>query len=144
VFVANANVNTVSVIDTAGLRVTETLNTALYPDAPEGSTPNSVSLSPDGERLYVANADNNSLAVFDVRDVGESKALGFIPVGWYPTSVRVMSDGKTLFVADGKGLSSLPNPKGANPYWPDSDRHTITQHPKVFAFRHVVHYSDAG
>jgi len=41
-FVANANDNNVSVIDTKQNRVIETLNTALYPEAPSGSTTNSV------------------------------------------------------------------------------------------------------
>jgi hypothetical protein len=41
--------------------------------------------------------------------------LGFIPVGWYPTSVRVTLDGRHLLVANGKGLISLANPKGPQP-----------------------------
>ncbi|HEX8659007.1 MAG TPA: YncE family protein, partial [Hymenobacter sp.] len=44
-FVANANSNSVSVIDTRFGRVTETLNTALFPASPAGSTPNGVALS---------------------------------------------------------------------------------------------------
>jgi len=37
-FVANANDNSVSVIDVQGRKVLETLNAALYADAPSGST----------------------------------------------------------------------------------------------------------
>ena len=48
------------------MKVIETLNSALYPDSPPGSTPNSVALSNDEKTLYIANADNNCLAVFDV------------------------------------------------------------------------------
>ena len=81
-FVANANSNTVSVIDTQSARVIETLNTALHPDSLEGSTPNSLDISPDGRSLFVANADNNSVAVFDISRPGQSRSLGFIPVGW--------------------------------------------------------------
>lgn len=125
-FVANANVNTVSVIDTATDTVVETLNTAMYPNSPEGSTPNSVDLSPDGKRLYVANADNNCIAVFDVSKPRQSRALGLIPVGWYPTSVRVSPDNKTLYVANGKGFSSFANPEGPNPYL--SGRRTTEQY----------------
>ncbi len=33
---------------------------------------------------------------------------GFIPVGWYPTGVKVI--GKKVFVINGKGFSSFPNP----------------------------------
>ncbi|MFQ5446573.1 MAG: bifunctional YncE family protein/alkaline phosphatase family protein [Saprospiraceae bacterium] len=112
-FVANANDNSVSVIDLQRRKVVETLNTALYPDAPNGSTPNSVALSGDGETLYVANADNNCLGVFDVSNPGFSKSKGFIPTGWYPTSVRVAN--RKIYVANGKGFSSFANPDGPNP-----------------------------
>ena len=43
-FVACANSNQVTVLDTAGGRATETISTALYPKAPNGSTPNSLAL----------------------------------------------------------------------------------------------------
>ena len=39
--------------------------------------------------LFVANANTNNLAVVNVKDPGGSAPLGFIPVGWYPTSVRL-------------------------------------------------------
>jgi YVTN family beta-propeller protein len=112
-YVANANSNTVSVIDTRGRQLVETLHTALSPDAPIGSTTNSVCLTPDGKTLYIANADNNYLAVFDVSEPGHSHSLGFIPVGWYPTCVRTL--GKSIFVTNGKGLSSMPNPLEPQP-----------------------------
>jgi YVTN family beta-propeller protein len=112
-YVANANSNSVSVIDLQSRRVTETLHTALSPDAPIGSTTNSVCLSPDAKTLYIANADNNYLAVFDVSDPGHSHSLGFIPVGWYPTCVR--THGRQILVTNGKGLSSMPNPLEPQP-----------------------------
>jgi YVTN family beta-propeller protein len=111
--VANANDNSVSVIDLKKNKVIEELNSALYPKAPSGSTANSVSLSEDEKTLYIANADNNSLAVFDFSLPGNSKSKGFIPVGWYPTCVRTI--GTEIFVTNGKGFSSFPNPKGPNP-----------------------------
>ena len=112
-FVANADDNSVSVVELASKKTVETLVATLFPNAPTGSTTNSVALSADGETLYVANADNNCLAVFDIENPGRSEAEGFIPVGWYPTCVRLV--GKKLFVANGKGFSSLPNPKGPDP-----------------------------
>src|SRR5262249_49244388 len=60
-------------------------------------------------------ADNNDLAVFDVSRPRESRALGFIPTGWYPTSVRTSPDGRTIYVAEGKGRKSLANPRGPVP-----------------------------
>jgi YVTN family beta-propeller protein len=115
-YVANANSNTVSVIDTAQAKEIEAISTALHPKSPIGSTPNAVALSPDEKTLYIANADNNNVAVVDVTRRRESKVLGFIPTGWYPTSVRVSRDGRRLFVANGKGATSMANPKGPSPY----------------------------
>jgi len=112
-YVANANDNSVSVIDARTGRTLEVLNTAPYPDAPPGSTTNSLCLSGDGRTLYVANADNHCLAVFDVSLPGRSRPMGFIPVGWYPTSVRTVGD--RIFTANGKGFSSFANPFGPNP-----------------------------
>ena len=112
-YVANSNDNSVSVVDLVRKTVIETLNAALYPVTPEGSTTNSVSLSKDDKTLYVANADNNCLAVFDVTEPGHGTGAGFIPVGWYPTCVRTVD--QNILVTNGKGLSSLPNPRGPNP-----------------------------
>ncbi|QQL51474.1 bifunctional YncE family protein/alkaline phosphatase family protein [Mucilaginibacter ginkgonis] len=112
-YVANANDNTVSVIDVRKFRVLETLNTAVTPTPLSGSTSNSVALSKNDKTLYIANADNNCLAVFNVEKPGFSQSMGFIPTGWYPSVVR-MIDSK-LYVANGKGFSSLPNPHGPNP-----------------------------
>ncbi len=112
-YVANANDNSVSVIDTRKRKVIETLNAALYPDAPSGSTTNGIALDKKGETLFIANADNNCLAVFDISVPGRSRSKGFIPTGWYPTCVKVV--GNIIFVANGKGFSSLPDPRGPNP-----------------------------
>jgi len=106
-YVANANDNSVSVINIKERRVLEILNAALYPNAPSGSTSNGLALSGNQKTLYIANADNNSLAVFDVSTPGFSKSKGFIPVGWYPTNVKVI--GKKIYVSNGKGFSSFPN-----------------------------------
>lgn len=123
-FVANANDNSVSVIDIKKRKVIEVLNAALYPDAPAGSTSNGLALSENQKTLYVANADNNCLAVFDVVKPGFSKSKGFIPVGWYPTNVKVI--GKKIFVSNGKGFSSSPNAKGPDPT--KKDQEVIYQH----------------
>jgi len=112
-YVANANDNNVSVINTKVNRVIETLNAALYPDAAVGSTSNGLALSEDEKKLYIANADNNCLAVFNVEFPGSSVSTGYIPTGWYPTNVKLI--GKKIFVTNGKGFSSMANPFGPNP-----------------------------
>lgn len=112
-FVANALDNSVSVINTRQQKVIETLTASLYPDAPQGSTTNGLALSADEKTLFIANADNNCLTVFDVSSPGQSRSKGFIPVGWYPTCVKVI--GKKIFVTNGKGFSSFANPRGPSP-----------------------------
>jgi len=118
-FTSCANDNSVYIIDTKTSTIEEKLHTACFPDAPAGSTPNALALSEDDSRLYVANADNNSLAVFDISDIGESRSLGFIPTGWYPTSVIAVNH--KIWITNGKGSSSSANPKGPNPYLPRTD-----------------------
>jgi YVTN family beta-propeller protein len=112
-FVANANDNTVSVINTITGKVIETIATTLYATQLTGSTTNGLALSANEKSLYIANADNNCLAVFDVSKPGSSLSQGFIPVGWYPTSVKTL--GNKILVSNGKGNTSLPNPKGPQP-----------------------------
>jgi len=113
-YVACANSNTACVIDTQAGKTIEIIGSALYPHAPAGSTPNSLALSADEKVLLIANADNNNVAVIDVGQRGRSRSLGFIPVGWYPTSVRFGTEGK-IYVANGKGLMSKANRGGPRP-----------------------------
>jgi len=112
-YVCNANDNTVSVINLKTKAVIETLDAALFPNSPSGSTTNSIALDAKNKRLYIANADNNCLAVFDVSVPGQSVAKGFIPVGWYPTSVRLVKN--KLWVSNGKGFTPKANPFGPSP-----------------------------
>jgi YVTN family beta-propeller protein len=114
-YVACSDSNSVVAIDTASGKQVEVISTALYPRGPGGSTPNSLTLAPNGKTLWVANADANNLAVFDVSRRGESRSLGFVPVGWYPTSVRMTPDADRILVANGKGVISKANPRGPNP-----------------------------
>jgi DNA-binding beta-propeller fold protein YncE len=112
--VSCSNQNSVVLIDTQSMQQREVIRTSLFPKGSNGSTPSSLAVSADEKVLFAANADNNNLAVFDISDRGHSKSLGFIPVGWYPTSVRIAKDGSIL-VANGKGLTSRANVHGANP-----------------------------
>jgi YVTN family beta-propeller protein len=123
-FVACAGDNTVHVIQTETLEkeelgpsptrrppqaAREIIVTSLYPDSPEGSTPDALAVSPDGKTLFVANADNNSVMVGDIADENVTVVKGFIPTGWYPSALAVSADNRTLYVANGKGLNSRAN-----------------------------------
>jgi DNA-binding beta-propeller fold protein YncE len=108
-FVSCGNTNNVISFDLETRGRLEVVNTALGPKAPAGSTPNSLALSPDGEMLYVANADNNSVAVIEIEERGKGRPLGFLPTGWYPTFVTTSADGKRIIVASGKGNGTGPS-----------------------------------
>ena len=111
-YVACANTNSVWVIDLKTGSPKEQVSVSLYPQAPMGSTPSGLGISPDGSTLLVTNSDNNAVAVVDISKPGESKVRGFIPTGWYPTAARFTRHGKKIVILSGKGLTSAANPRG--------------------------------
>src|SRR5262249_33641234 len=129
VYVANANSDTVSVIDTRTDTVVETISCRSEHRLPFGSGTNALALSPGGEILYAANGTNNCVAVVQLGAISSdgpgaaprpksSRLLGLIPTGWYPGAVLRSDDGGKLFVANVKGHGSLaerrPKEKGKN------------------------------
>lgn len=79
-------------------------------DQLQGLYPNGLAISPDGRRLYVADAGINAVQVIDANPATASfRTLGFIPTGYYPTAVTLSPDGTRLYVANGKGQAFGPN-----------------------------------
>ncbi|HYY96262.1 MAG TPA: alkaline phosphatase family protein, partial [Pyrinomonadaceae bacterium] len=118
-FVALASVDEVVEVDTRLRRVVRRFSDAA-PGAPqEGATPNALALSADGARLFVAEADNNAVAVFDLAharrrgSMAVEQPAGRVPVDWYPTFV--LERGGQLLVLCGKGHGTAPNPDGPTP-----------------------------
>src|SRR5258708_31305976 len=109
-FVSCANDNTVVVIDTKTRQTIERIATALTANSPEGSTPNALALDRDNQMLFVANADNNDVAVVRVAERAKSEVLGFIPVGWYPSALAI--HGGNLYVGNSKGMGSYSDIRG--------------------------------
>lgn len=112
VFVACSNDNTVYVIDGRSLQIIERLSTTLTPLAPEGSTPDALAVDNTHYLLYIANADNNSLAVARIENRTHSTVAGFIPTGWYPSALALADHGNTLFIGNTKGEEGHPDPLG--------------------------------
>jgi YVTN family beta-propeller protein len=166
VYVANANSDTISVIDTAKDEVIETIKCRPEARLPFGSGSNAVALSPDGATLYVANGTNNCVAVVrlaakasegDAQNRAETSSVaGLIPTGWYPGALVVSSDGKTLFVANVKGHGALSQPrveeKGKNSHdhlgsvsiIPVPDDKALAEYTKTVNENNRLAYSIAG
>jgi len=112
-YVSNGNENTVTVIDTKKRQAIETINVGPTARAPQGSTPNALTLDRKNQMLFVANADNNCIAVVNVKEAGESHVMGFIPSGWYPSALLLTSK-LMLYIGNSKGLEPHANPMGPN------------------------------
>jgi YVTN family beta-propeller protein len=76
----------------------------------KGTYPNALALSPDGTKLFVAEAGIESVAVVDVRDPFNPALLGRIPTGCYPTALAISADGGSLYIANAKGVGEDINP----------------------------------
>jgi len=105
-YVANANSDTVSVINTATRAVTETILVRPDPTFPYGSASTGLALSKDGSTLFVASGGNNAIALVELPNAQHPGSLvqGFLPTDWYPGAVAV--DSNHLYVANVKGLGS--------------------------------------
>jgi YVTN family beta-propeller protein len=122
-YVANANSDTVSVIETREDKVVQTITCRPENRLPFGSGSNALALDPSELTLYVANGSNNCIAVVrlgvDVEDRTKgdidrpTKLLGLIPTGWYPGGITISADAKTMFVANIKGHGSLDPKRSA-------------------------------
>ena len=96
IFVANVGGDSVSVVDTAKRKVTQTLDTKPDHELPWGMLTDGLALSADGQTLYAANAGINAIACLDLAAPKSTPKL--IPSGWYPGAIRVR-DGQ-LYVAN--------------------------------------------
>src|SRR5262245_58605558 len=99
-YVANANSDSISVIDTAMDTVEKTIDVRPDSSAPLGSAPNAIAVSEDGQTLYVANAGNNAIAV--VQPGTRDPIRGFIPVGWFPTALALTNKNDRLLIGKGR------------------------------------------
>ena len=115
-YVANANSDTVTAIDTQAKTVKETILVRPDPTFPYGSAADGLALSADGKNLFVASAGNNALAVVELPNAQHTNSLvqGFVPTDWYPGAV--VADSNYVYVANVKGLGSRSG-QPANTSW---------------------------
>ncbi|MGI8584308.1 MAG: beta-propeller fold lactonase family protein, partial [Chitinophagaceae bacterium] len=112
-YVANANSDLISVINTQTDEVIKNINPKPMAELPFGSAPNALAVTPDGKTLFVANGGNNVIAVIDLTT---DKVKGLIPTGWYPGAIVLNKDGSKLFVANTKGVGGRDLNKNAGGY----------------------------
>ncbi len=103
-YVACANSDIISVIDTETDEVINEISVHFTQGLPFGSAPNALEISKDGKLLYIANGTDNAVCVIDLKD--DNKLLGFIPTGWYPGAIQLDQKEEFLFVANTKGIGS--------------------------------------
>ena len=105
VFVSNSTNDSVSIVDAATLEVTADIPLRIPGlDRFRGVIPIGLAYSPQRDRLLVAEAGINAVAVIDA---GRRSVLGHLPAGWFPT--RVALDGDTVYATNAKGHGIGPN-----------------------------------
>ena len=157
-FVACSGDNTVHVIQTRTLEkpgaaadssrrlwdgTREIIETALYPGAPEGSTPDAVVVAPDGKTLFVANADNNAVMVVDISGSKNEEGAkyaekvsvvnGFIPVGVVSLGARGVAGQRDAARGERQGLGQSRAELSRRPATPATGRKIQIQSPREVA-----------
>ena len=109
-YVANANSDSVSVVDTEASRVVTTIPLEPFGLKQKGVAPTALALARDGATLFVALGGLNAVAVVDT----QTRAMrGLIPTAWYPNHLAISPDGARLGIATllGTGSGSQRQPQ---------------------------------
>ncbi len=104
-YVANSNSDTVSVIDTRSHSLAGTITIQPFERKVAGVAPEGLALSKDGQRLYVACAGLNAVAVVGLQRPA-ARLEGLIPTAWYPNHIALSPDGVHLAVSTMLGVGS--------------------------------------
>lgn len=108
IFISNGTNDNITVLDSREQKIIThiKLNPEPLLASKRGIIPFGLAVSPDGNRVYVAESGINAIGVIDVKSL---TVLGHIPTGWFPAKLKVTPDGKKLVVANAKGFGSGPN-----------------------------------
>ena len=105
-FVANAYSDSLSIIDLDSNKVTRTIDLSVpIAGGTFGSGPNAVAVTESGT-AYVTLGQANAVAVVDLQGRDANPVIGYIPTGYFPTSIAYDEEHKQLVIADDKGLGS--------------------------------------
>lgn len=107
-FVSNGNNDNITVIDVKSDKVIKEIY--LKPDKDlrhfRGVIPFGLAVSPDEKKLFVAESGINAVGIIDIPSF---EVEGHIPVGWFPSKLKITPDGRNIVVANAKGYGSGPN-----------------------------------
>jgi YVTN family beta-propeller protein len=105
-FVANAYSDSVSVIDLDTNKVARTINLSVpIAGGTFGAGPDGVAVTESGT-AYVTLGQANAVAVIDLQGRDANPVIGYIPTGYFPTSIAWDKARKQLVIADDKGQGS--------------------------------------
>lgn len=124
-YVANANSESITVIDTKTNRVARTIAVQPFDRKVTGIAPIAIAVSADGARLWVACGGINAVAQIAA---ATGKIEGLIPTAWYPNAISLSADGSKIAVSTLLGAGSA---------WRDEPRQRF-----VHAYRGSVHIVD--
>jgi len=102
-YVANANTDTISIVDSATARVSDTIRLRPFELELKGVAPSALALAPDARTLYVALGGLNAVAVVDV---STRQIRGLIPTAWYPNHLALDASGRKLAISTLLGVGS--------------------------------------
>ncbi|WP_369232420.1 alkaline phosphatase family protein [Streptomyces sp. R21] len=104
VFVTNTADNNVSVINTAGDKVVQTIATQPWPEAKVGYEPDAVTLTDDGH-LLVTLGRANAVAVYRYKSPQEPASyVGLLPTDYFPSEITAV--GKNIVVSNTRGIDA--------------------------------------
>src|SRR6185437_4930657 len=108
-YVANAYIDSLSIIDLSSNRVARTINLSVpIAGGVFGSGPDGVAVTEDG-KAYVTLGQANAVAVVNLQGRDANPVIGYIPTAYFPTSITYDKTLKQLVIADDKGLGSRGN-----------------------------------
>jgi hypothetical protein len=113
-YVANSYSDNLMVIDLPTDKILRTINLSVpIAGGVFGSGPNAIALTDDG-RAYVTLGQANAIAAVNLQGRDANPVIGYIPTGYFPTSIAYDKAHKQLVVADDKGLGThVPTHSGA-------------------------------
>jgi YVTN family beta-propeller protein len=105
-YVANAYSDSLSIVDLRSNKVVRTIELSVpIGRGVFGAGPNGVAVTEDG-RAYVTLGQANAVAAINLQGRDVHPVIGYIPTGYFPTSIAYDKAQKQLVVADDKGLGT--------------------------------------